>query len=77
MAIQTNNKTALAHRLDQQTYKGEIRKDPPNYITCTVRDERKPFTITFNPKLLDSKIKKYGDKLILQNMKLCPQTPKG
>ena len=71
MAIQTNNKAALAQRLDQQTYKGEIRQDPPDYITCVVRDERKPFTITFNPKLLDKKIEKYGKNLILPtNLKL-------
>jgi hypothetical protein len=68
MAIQIKNKAALAHRLDQQTYKGEIRKDPDYYITCVVMDERKPFTITFNPVLLDKKIEKYGDRLILPNV---------
>ena len=65
MAVQINNKAAMAERLDQQTYKGQIRQDPPHYITCVVLDPRKPFTITFDPKLLDKKIEKYGNKLVL------------
>lgn len=65
MPVQTRNKAALAQRLDQQTYKGNIRQDPAHFVTCTVRDERKPYTITFDPAKVEQMREKYGDKLIL------------
>lgn len=65
MPVQLENKAAMRHRLDLQKYEGAIRQDPAHYITCVVMDERKPYTITFDPKLLPQKMEKYGDKLIV------------
>ncbi len=65
MPVQINNKAALAQRLDQQTFQGQIRQDPAHYITCVVRDERKPYTITFDPAKVEKIKKKYGENLIL------------
>lgn len=63
MSLRRRNQSVVPARLDQQKYEGEVRSDPPEYITCRVEHPVKSFTITFDPKLLQKKIEKYGDAL--------------
>jgi len=59
-------KTGVQGMSDAKTPKDiVVRQDPPHFITCFVSDPVRGFTITFDPKLLEEKIKKYGDRLRL------------
>lgn len=65
MGLKKRTSATVPARLDQQKYTGEVRKDPDHWITCRIEHPTKSFTITFNPKLLEKKIEKYGKNLIL------------
>lgn len=71
MSLKKRTNLTVPARLDQQRYDKEVRKDPEHWITCRVEHPTRSFTITFDPRLLEKKIEKYGKNLILPtNLKL-------